>query len=94
MLPTLDNKSDSLEWKWGKGEEPQEPQEPRHTRGIRVDYQPLQNPFPDEDDDANKVTYTSQEKLFAIIARDEVKSLTGAKNSPNGQNGTRQFKLN
>src|ERR1700733_5578214 len=78
-LPTSGNNSDSLK---RKRDEEEEPQEPRRTRGIRVDYRHLQNPFPDEDDNANEATFTSQEELFAIIAGDEVKSLKEAKHSP------------
>ena len=52
----------------------------RRTRGKRVDYRYLDDPFPDEDDD--EVTYTLDEQLFAIIAGDEHTSLKDAKNSP------------
>ena len=45
-----------------------------------MDYQYLDNPFPDEDDD--EMTYTSDEQLFAIVASDEHTSLKDAQNSP------------
>jgi len=52
-----------------------------HTRGIHIDYQHLQNPFPDEEEEINEITSSSDEKLFAIIASDEFTSLKDAKKS-------------
>jgi hypothetical protein len=75
--PTSENNGDSSKRKRDEEEEPQ-----RRTRGIRVDYRYLHNPFPDEDDDANEVTFTSDEQLFAIIAGDKHTSLKDARNSP------------
>ena len=77
MLPTSGDNSDSLKWKWSEEEEKQEL---RCTRGICVDYQYLHNPFPDEDEDANEATFSSEE-IFTIIAGDELKSLKEAKSS-------------
>jgi len=71
--------SDSLKWKWSEEEEPQER---KCTRGICVDCWYLQNPFPDEEDDLNKVTFTSNEQIYAIIVRDEFTSLKNTRNSP------------
>src|SRR6266567_5206947 len=71
--------SDSLKWKRSEEEEPQEKQ---HTRGICMDYRYLHNPFPNEEDEANEATFSSNEELFAIIAGDELTSLKDAKKSP------------
>ena len=76
--PTSGNNGNSSKWKRDEEEEPQ-----RCTRGIRVDYRYLHNPFPDEDNDANEITFTSDEQLFAIIAGDKHTSLKDARNSPN-----------
>ena len=81
-LPTSGNKSDSSK---RKRDEEEGQQEPRRTRGIRIDYQYLHNPFPDEGDDANTATFSSEEELFAITAGDELKSLKEAKSSPDWQ---------
>src|SRR6266700_6489524 len=74
--PTSGNSS-----KW-KCPEEEEPQEIRHTRGIRIDYRYLHNPFPDEEDEANEATFSSNEELFAIITGDELTSLKDTKKSP------------
>jgi hypothetical protein len=76
--PTSGNNSDSLKWKQSEEEDPQKR---RRTRGIHVDYQYLQNPFPDEEDDPNEVAFTSDEQIYAIIAGDEFTSLKDARNS-------------
>ena len=65
-----------------KRSEEEEPQEKWHTRGIRMDYRYLHNPFPDEEDEANEATFSSNEELFAIIASDELTSLKDTKKSP------------
>jgi len=78
MQLTSGNKSDSLKWKWTEEEEPQNQ---RRTRGIRIDYRYLHNPFPDEEDKANTVTFSPNEETFAIIAGDEHTSLKDAKKS-------------
>jgi hypothetical protein len=57
------NNCNSLKWKWSKEEEPQEKW---HTRGICMNYQYLQNSFPDEEDNVNEVAF---EHLYAIIVR-------------------------
>ena len=62
--------------------EEEEDQNQKRTRGIRIDYRYLQNPFPDEEEEANEASFSSDEKLFAIIAGDELKSLKEAKSSP------------
>ena len=61
---------DSLKRKRGEEEEPQ-----WRTRGIHMDYCYLHNPFPDEEDEANKASFSSNEELYAIIAGDELTSL-------------------
>ena len=66
--PQSGNKSDSLKWKCTKEEEPQNQ---RHTRGIQIDYQYLQNPFPNEEDEANATASSPDEETSAIITRDE-----------------------
>src|SRR5271156_872706 len=75
--PTSGNNGDSSKRKRDEEEEPQ-----RRTRGIRIDYRYLHNPFPDEDDDVNEHTFSSDEQLYAIIAGDEHTSLKDARNSP------------
>ena len=77
-LPTSGNKSDSLKRKPGEEKE----QSQRRTRGIRIDYKYLDNPFPDEDEDENQVTLASEEQIFAVIAGDEYTSLKDARKSP------------
>jgi len=77
--PTPGNKSDSSKQKRNEEEEPQKTQ---CTRGICADHQYLQNPFPDEEDEINEITYSSNEELFAIIAGDELTSLKDAQKSP------------
>ena len=52
--------------------------EPRKTRGIKMDYHYLDNPFPDEDDIPPSDQYTNN----AIIAGDELTSLSEAQQSP------------
>jgi len=79
MQPISGNKGDSLK---RKRDEEEEPQEKQRTRGIRIDYQYLHNPFPDEEDEINEITYSSNEELYAIIASDEITSLMDAKKSP------------
>ena len=76
--PTSGNKSDSSKQKQSEEEEPQEK---RRTRGIRIDYRYLHNPFPDEEDEVNAVASSPSEEIFAIIARDEHTSLKDAKQS-------------
>jgi len=68
---------DSLKRKRGEEEEPQ-----WRTRGIRIDYCYLHNPFPDEEDEANKASFSSNEELYAIIAGDELTSLKDTEKSP------------
>ncbi len=77
--PISGTNSDSLKRKRSEEEEPQEKQ---RTRGIHIDYRYLHNPFPDEEDEANEATFSSNEELFAIIAGDELTSLKDAKKSP------------
>ena len=72
------NKSDSLKWKHTKEEEPQNQ---RCTRGIQIDYQYLQNPFSNEEDEAHATASSPDEETSAIIARDEHMSLKDAKQS-------------
>jgi len=72
------NKSDSLKRKCTKEEEPQNQ---RRTRGIRIDYRYLQNPFPDEEDEANAIASSPDKETFSIIAGDEHMSLKDAKQS-------------
>ena len=76
MLLTSGNNGDSLKRKWDKEEELNQ----RQTQGKHMDYQYLDNPFSDEDDD--ETTYTLDEQLFAIVAGDEHTSLKDAQNSP------------
>ena len=76
IQPISGNKSDSLKRKQS-GEE--EPQETRRTRGIRIDYQYLHNPFPDEEDEANIVASSPDKEIFTIKARDKHTSLKDAK---------------
>ena len=52
----------------------------RRTRGKKVDYRYLNNPFPDEEE--GQMTFTSDDQLFAIIAGDEYTNLKDARNSP------------
>ena len=78
MPLTSGNNGDSSKWKQEEEEEPQ-----RCTRGICVDYRYIHNPFPDEEEDANEATFTSDKQLFAIIARDKHTSLKDVRNSPN-----------
>src|SRR6266567_4287468 len=79
MQLTQGTNSDSLKW---KRSEEEEPQEKWCTRGIRMDYHYLHNPFPDQEDEANEATFSSNEELFAIITGDELTSLKEAKKSP------------
>ena len=72
------NKCDSLKW---KHTEEEEPQNQRHTRGIQIDYQYLQNSFPNEEDEANATASSPDEETSAIITRDEHTSLKDAKQS-------------
>ena len=53
--------------------------EPRKTRGIKNDYRYLSDPFPDEED---ILTSEDQYANNAIIAGDDLSSLTDAKQSP------------
>ena len=46
-----------------------------------MDYQYLQNPFPNEENETNEVTSSSNEEIFSIIAGDEHTSLKDAKKS-------------
>ena len=57
---------------------------PQKTRGIRIDYKNLHNPYPEEENEDNFLT---MEEVYAIIAGDELTSLKDAKNSLTGQNG-------
>ena len=52
---------------------------PRKTRGIRIDYKNLHDPYPEEENEDNFLT---MEEVYAIIAGDELTSLKDAKNSP------------
>jgi hypothetical protein len=79
ILPTLGNNGDRPKQKRDKDEEPQNQ---RRTWGIRVDYRYLHNPFPDEDDNAYGLAFSSDDQLYAIIASDEYTSLKDARNSP------------
>ena len=74
--PTSENNGNSLKRKRNEEVEPNQ----RRTRGKRVDYRYLDNPFPDEEED--EMTYTSDDEIFAIIAGDEFTSLREARNSP------------
>ena len=75
MPLTSGNNGNSLKRKHDDEEEPNQ----GRTQGKRIDYWYLNNPFPDEED---KITFTSDEQLFAIIASDELTSLKEARNSP------------
>jgi len=74
--PTSGNNGDSLKQKQSEEEEPPEKQ---HMRGICKDYHYLNNPFPNEEDESNEATLSSDEEIFAIIASDELTSLKDAK---------------
>ena len=78
-MSTGSKEGDSLK---RKREEEENQNRQRRTRGIRIDYRYLQNPFPDEEEEANEASFSSDEELFAIIAGDELKSLKEAKSSP------------
>lgn len=51
------------------------------ARGKRIDYQYLQNPFPDEEEETNETLLPSNEELYAIIAGDEFTTLKDAEKS-------------
>jgi hypothetical protein len=64
-----------------------ESNEQKCTRGIKIDYWYLNNPFPDEEENANeaktnKVILTSIEEIYNSIAWDELKSLKEAQSLP------------
>ena len=77
MPKTSGNNGNSLKRKHDDEEEPNQ----RRTQGKQIDYQYLNNPFPDQEED--EIAFTSDEQLFAIIAGDELTSLKEARNSPN-----------
>jgi hypothetical protein len=54
--------------------------EPQKMHRIHTDYQHLQDPFPEEDDEEDN--FLSIEEVYAIIAGDKLPSLKEAKNSP------------
>ena len=85
-ISTGSKEGDSLK---RKCEEEQDQNHQRCIRGMHIDYRYLQNPFPDEEEEANEAFFSSDDELFAIIASDELKSLKEAH-----QNGRKQFKLN
>ena len=63
-------------------EEEEQPSNKRLTRGIKMDYKNLQDPFPDEDDEENFLNIVpSNEEINAIIAGDELTDLADAKKS-------------
>ena len=76
MPKTSGNNGNSLKRKHDDEEEPNQ----RRTQGKQIDYQYLNNPFPDQEED--EIAFTSDEQLFAIIAGDELTSLKEARNSP------------
>src|ERR1700678_1222551 len=76
MPPTSENKGNSLRRKHDEEDKPNQ----RRTRGKRINYRYLNNPFPDEE--VNDMTFTSDEQIFAIIAGDEYTSLQDVRNSP------------
>jgi hypothetical protein len=64
-----------------------ESNERRCTRGIKIDYWYLNNPFPDEKENANEaktneVILTSIEEIYNSITGDELKSLKEAQSLP------------
>ena len=65
----------------------EEPNEKRRTRGIKIDYRYLNDPFPDEEENlnemkANEAILTSMEDIFNTITGDEPKSLKEAQSLP------------
>jgi hypothetical protein len=66
----------------GKRKAEDEPFQPRKTRGKRVDYRFLNDPFPDElDEQGNLIITPNDNEIYAIIAGDEHNSLKEAKAS-------------
>jgi hypothetical protein len=64
-----------------------ESNERRCTHGIKINYRYLNNPFPDEEENANEaktneVILTSIEEIYNSIAGDELKSLKEAQSLP------------
>jgi len=50
----------------------------RKTRGIRVDYRYLNDPFPDEE---ARIVYVEKDQAFAVLPDDKCQNLTQAKSS-------------
>ncbi len=72
-------------------EENIDPRSQRKTRGIRVDYQYLNDPFPDEEE--ARIAYVEKEEAFTVITNDECQNLTQAKNSPEWPEWEQAIKL-
>ena len=72
--------------KWPEEEEYKDLVQPRKTRGKRIDYCILDNPFPDEEgeqgDDWVTQTCSSTAKAVALSGEDEPRSLKEALRSP------------
>ena len=57
-----------------------DPRSHRKTRGIRVDYRYLNDPFPDKEE--ARIAYVEKDQAFAVLPDDECRNLTQAKRSP------------
>ena len=65
--------------------------EPRKTRGIRVDYRYLNDPFTDEEEAGITIV---QEKAFTVIPKDDCHCLRDAPHLRSGQSGKLQSMTN
>ena len=74
-----DNTNKSLKRKLKENDE--QPKNKRLTRGIKVDYKYLHDPFPDEEDEDNNLAIFTSEENYAIIAGDELTNLRKAQKS-------------
>jgi hypothetical protein len=83
----MGTKGDSLKRKRPAEEEPLDLDSPRKTRGRRINYRYLHDPFPDEEEEDEESPSTTAEQIYAAFAETPVggedpKTLKEAKKSP------------